>query len=603
MNLITIISRNLSHLTPIIFEFKDKVKNHFLIYDIDEIELAEQLKKGIEFINKKYNLDSNIYLFQLDEDNNNNFKDNFQKIKQVSIKNLYLNVTEADTTITVLFSTFVMQNGGKVISYDTFDNSYNLLSKNKFVNKTIKNNMRIDDFMGLLNYHIESNKGYKKLISNKKEVLELFRDFNRFFKIRKFLLEDKIYKLTFSEKKLLKSLSVLDESDNIKDISKITGTLFEQFIFWKLYELDVDDISLSVLLNTKNSIKNEFDVLMIKDNHISTIECKLGNNLKGDNVIYKSDSLLELFGDDSKNLIVNIATKEITNITECIDVSETFTYSANIRAKANNISIYHKKTFKDKSFYKKVSKFFNLRKKVFLLGGNDLEMATIKALLKSYDIKFYDKKLKWNNANLSQYQDVLNNEEHFYGIELNEDIELPKYYTKIDHHNKFSGNKCSLAQVADILNMKLLRKGELICANDSGYIPAMKKLGATEEEIKEIRQKDRKYQGVTKEDELLAKESIKENLKIINKIKIVYSLTDKFSTIVDNLEYENLIIYNDTKLVFYGVNAHTIAKENKNLINHHIAYYGGDKNYGFFGIIDSKFSKEELEKFIEKYIK
>jgi hypothetical protein len=136
-----------------------------------------------------------------------------------------------------------------------------------------------------------------------------------------------------------------------------------------------------------------------------------------------------------------------------------------------------------------------------------------------------------------------------------------------------------------------------------GHYTAMKKLGATEEEIKEIRQKDRKYQGVTKEDELLAKESIKENLKIINKIKIVYSLTDKFSAIVDNLEYENLIIYNDTKLVFYGVNAYTIAKENKNLINHHIAYYGGDKNYGFFGIIDSKFSKEELEKFIEKYIK
>jgi hypothetical protein len=137
MNLITIISRNLAHLTPIIFEFKDKVKNHFLIYDIDEVELAEQLKKGIEFLNNKYNLKSNIYLFQLDEDNNNNFKDNFQKIKQVSIKNLYLNVTEADTTITVLFSAFVLKNRGKVISYDTFDNSYNLLTKNKLVNLSL----------------------------------------------------------------------------------------------------------------------------------------------------------------------------------------------------------------------------------------------------------------------------------------------------------------------------------------------------------------------------------------------------------------------------------------------------------------------------------
>jgi hypothetical protein len=603
MNLITIISRNLAHLTPIIFEFKDKVKNHFLIYDIDEVELAEQLKKGIEFLNNKYNLKSNIYLFQLDEDNNNNFKDNFQKIKQVSIKNLYLNVTEADTTITVLFSAFVLKNGGKVISYDTFDNSYNLLTKNKLVNKIIMNNMKIDDFMGLLDYKIELKKGFKELKSNKKFVLELFKNFDIFFKIRKFLLEDKIYKLTFSEKKLLKSLDVLDESDNIKDITKITGILFEEFIFWKLYELDVDDIFASVNLKTKNNVKNEFDVLMIKDNHIYTIECKLGKNLKGDNVIYKSDSLLELFGDDSKNLIVNISTKEITNITECIDISETFTYSANMRAKANNIAIYHKKRFKNKSFYKKVNKFFNLRKRVFLLGGKDLEMVTIKSLLKSYDIKFYDKKLKWDNANLSEYKDVLNDKEHFYGIELNEDIKPPKYYTKIDHHNELSTNKCSLAQVADILNLKLLRRGELICANDSGYIPAMKKLGATKEEIKKIRKEDRKCQGVTEQDELLAKKSIKENLKIINEIKIVYSFTDKFSAIVDNLEYKNLIIYNDTKLVFYGINAHSIAKENKNLIKEGLAYYGGDENYGFFGIVDSKFSKKEIEDFIEKYTK
>jgi hypothetical protein len=215
----------------------------------------------------------------------------------------------------------------------------------------------------------------------------------------------------------------------------------------------------------------------------------------------------------------------------------------------------------------------------------------------------YDKKLKWDNANLSEYKDVLNDKEHFYGIELNEDIKPPKYYTKIDHHNELSTNKCSLAQVADILNLKLLRRGELICANDSGYIPAMKKLGATEEEIKKIRKEDRKCQGVTEQDELLAKKSIKENLKIINEIKIVYSFTDKFSAIVDNLEYKNLIIYNDTKLVFYGINAHSIAKENKNLIKEGLAYYGGDENYGFFGIVDSKFSKKEIEDFIEKYTK
>jgi len=603
MNLITILSRNLAHLTPIIFEFKDKIKNHFLIYDEDDLELAQQLQKGVEFINKKYKLNSNIHILRLDEDNDNNFKENFKAISNISTKKLYLNVTEADTTTTILFSAFVLKNGGKIISYDTMDNNYNLLGKNKFTNEIIKNNMKIDDFMGLLNYSIQWSTEYKKIIKKREDLLKLFGNFDRFFEIRTFILEKKINKLTSSEKKLLQNLEVLDKDYLIKDISKITGLLFEEFLFLKLHKLDVDDILLGVALKTKDKIQNEFDILMIKDNHIYTVEAKLGNSLKGDNVIYKSDSLLELFGDDSKNLIVNIATKEITNITECIDISETFSYSSNIRAKANNISIYHKKRFKDKSFYKKISKFFNLKKRVFLLGGSDLEMATIKALLNMYDIKLVDKNLKWNNATLSQYKDVLNDKEHFYGIELYEDIPTPKYYTKIDHHNELSDNNCSLLQVANILGIGLSKKGKLICANDSGYIPAMKKMGASKEEIDEIRQKDRQFQGVTKEDENLAKKSIQENLKTIHDVMIVYSLTDKFSAIVDNLEYKNLIVYNDTKLNVYGEKAYKIANENEFLIKSHKAYYGGNKNNGFFGLIEYKFSKEEIEEFIKKYTK
>jgi len=51
---------------------------------------------------------------------------------------------------------------------------------------------------------------------------------------------------------------------------------------------------------------NELDIMAIKENHIFMIECKLGNLLEPNEVIYKLDSVLENFGEDAKGLIVNI---------------------------------------------------------------------------------------------------------------------------------------------------------------------------------------------------------------------------------------------------------------------------------------------------------
>ena len=125
----------------------------------------------------------------------------------------------------------------------------------------------------------------------------------------------------------------------------------------------------------------------------------------------------------------------------------------------------------------------------FLLGGKDLEMEEIIRILKEKQIPFADANLTWNNATLSVYRQAMkeNPDKKIYGVELVEDMDLPSNYKAIDHHNELSGGLSSLEQVAKILDVTLSKEQELIVANDKGYIGAMKRLGATQQEIDTIR--------------------------------------------------------------------------------------------------------------------
>ena len=197
---------------------------------------------------------------------------------------------------------------------------------------------------------------------------------------------------------------------------------------------------------------------------------------------------------------------------------------------------------------------------IFLLGGYDLELLEIKKIAQSVnDILVFDNHLEWHNANLSMYHSVLqkygnDSQVVIYGIELREDdgLQLPSNYYRIDHHNAYSANTTSLEQVAVILNIELSREQQLIAANDRGYIPEMQRLGASAEEIRQIRLRDRKAQGVTEEDEQLAAKAI-ENRTIEQGVIIVKSETNRFSPICDQLyPYDKLLIYTHDELMFYG---------------------------------------------------
>ena len=221
---------------------------------------------------------------------------------------------------------------------------------------------------------------------------------------------------------------------------------------------------------------------------------------------------------------------------------------------------------------------------ILLLGGHDLEMDEIQNIAEILHIPYYDYNLAWDNAKLSAYSKVLTPENTFVGIELSSDINPPLHYISIDHHNENAGKPSSIEQLAKLLDLELTREQQLIAANDVGYIPAMLEMGATKDELDNIRHRDRKAQGVTKVDELLAEQSIRENLTIEHGITVVKSLTSKFSTITDRLyPCARLLIFTDDELNYFGFGTKSLIRKFDALIKEKKAYSGGTGD-GFFGI-------------------
>lgn len=238
-----------------------------------------------------------------------------------------------------------------------------------------------------------------------------------------------------------------------------------------------------------------------------------------------------------------------------------------------------------------------MNQKLFFLGGYDLEMLEIKKILDSLHVRYEDKKLTWG-AKLSEYQEFFDSDSNIYGIELEEDITPPANYTAIDHHGKNDHLASSLEQVAKLFNIKLTKEQKLIAANDSRYISGMRSLCATKAEIDEIRVKDRKVQGITQEDEEKARLSVEKANS-----NIIFSQIPYFTCISDLVydKYDKYIIYDDTKIIFYGYNLGYIEKFLNSFGMTQESYYSGGGEFGFLGVRDDVLTKEKIQALIKEF--
>lgn len=189
------------------------------------------------------------------------------------------------------------------------------------------------------------------------------------------------------------------------------------------------------------------------------------------------------------------------------------------------------------------------RKFWFFLGGMDLEMHAILELLKAESVaSVSDKGLAWG-AKASDYAaEIAQRRSEGYSpvlVELTWDLgDAPPDVVLVDHHGQRAGldKPSSLRQVFDLLklpNSRWTRSLELIAANDSGYIPAMRELGAPNEEIERIRREDRRYQGVTDEEEALAAHAVCRRVELFGGALVEVELPhSRTSPVVDRVYVE-----------------------------------------------------------------
>jgi hypothetical protein len=241
------------------------------------------------------------------------------------------------------------------------------------------------------------------------------------------------------------------------------------------------------------------------------------------------------------------------------------------------------------------------REILFFLGGADLEMQEIRSLLNEQGLgqAIRDKHLSWG-ARASDYEaeirQALRDGKRPVLIELTPDLpEDPflKDCVLIDHHGERARKDMpsSLRQVFDLLKPGeelWTRWRELVSINDVSHIRGLKAYGASDAEIRQVRDADRRVQGVTHETEELSRRAIR-SASGDKTFLVVTTEADTSSAIMDFLDPvyggpdpENTLVLMPGKLAFYGEGRFIDA-----LRDLPGCWYGGGlPERGYWGVLD-----------------
>lgn len=212
----------------------------------------------------------------------------------------------------------------------------------------------------------------------------------------------------------------------------------------------------------------------------------------------------------------------------------------------------------------------------FFLGGADLEMREIRALLDEAGLgdRVTDKGLSWG-ARASDYGPEIAASlacgEVPVLIELTPDLssDLVRDTARaggliwVDHHGDQAGHDrpSSLEQVFHLIGAPAgawSRWRQLVAVNDVAHIAGLRAQGASEAEIRSIRDADRAAQGVSPQDEALSRDALA-TAQVDCDILVVRTGASTSSALMDFLDpayggsgSANTLVFMPGKIAFYG---------------------------------------------------
>lgn len=359
MTLISLLGKYDSSIFPILFEFKTKIKKHIIIHDDSRFE-TKKVNKFLESQEKFkdfFSLEYESYSIKIDEDSYIDIIKCYEQIVKLTnnnFKNIYFNGTGGLVSSTIILSNKLLDNGSFFIAYDIFDNGYNIVSKNSMEKKSITHNKDIYSHFLLKGYELLSSGNKIAAYKRKETVLKLCEDLETFQNFTTELQNKKYDEIKgFSNIKEL-----LFKIDKLEDKMYIQGTIFEEYIYWLIEDnFDFDQVMFNVKVEFAPALLNEFDILMIKDNHLHVIECKLRRTVQGEQYIYKLDSVIDYLDDDGKGMILVIG-GDNERFTQIGNPKKSFSYGSLMRANNANIKIHHSKIFDKQKFLNDIKSHF-----------------------------------------------------------------------------------------------------------------------------------------------------------------------------------------------------------------------------------------------------
>ena len=368
MILVSILGDFHSSILPIFYDYKDKIDKHLLVYDDakKDVQNAQSVNKGIRKFIKNRGSSVLGLNYKLDEDSIEALNRCAEYILTLTDnpKDIFINTTDGYSTLTTILNNKLFNKGVNFIAYDMFDNQYNILSLNALITTNIQNNLNIVDHFLLKGYKIDKSflKSFaEKNAKNIKKIFEKMSD-----KYDDFVKLDSSFYPTIADLRgkheHIKQIILDMDSDfsklSVKN-SLFTGTLFECYVYLLVKDMDFDDIEIGIEIfrQYKNSsIRNEFDILIMKDNHLHMIECKFRNFIKLDELVYKYIALANTIDEDGKMAIV---TKKSPKYNEEIDLHEDkgLTYK---RGRLSNIYFYGNVHNNKNQFQKEIKALFNI---------------------------------------------------------------------------------------------------------------------------------------------------------------------------------------------------------------------------------------------------
>ena len=185
-------------------------------------------------------------------------------------------------------------------------------------------------------------------------------------------------------------------------------------------------------------------------------------------------------------------------------------------------------------------------KNFFVLGGNDAEMVRIEGVLDAQKIGWVQPSVFWGPKVFGPEQigaEGMTPGTRVVFVECAPSPEFPavRAHVVIDHHGDNAGLPASLTQVLDLLHLEPTRWDLVVAANDSGWLPGLRDMGADLNEMLTVRRADRAAQGITPEHEEEALRALAAPVEMLGNVRVIRMSHSKCAPVGDAIALEAIV--------------------------------------------------------------